>query len=117
MLVFLNLDRNAASPKKYREGGTAKAADLQTVCSVGPPTVSDTSFPTDQFSVGGDYVLFLALSTEIGLTNRKEKLSQFGSLTTAFLHFPRAFASFLGTGRLFPECWCSVVPVLSDPRR
>src|SRR5271169_3624877 len=83
MLVFLNPGRNAASPKKYQEGGTAKAADLQTVCSVGPPTVSDTSFPTDQFSVGGDYVLFLALSTEIGLTNRKEKPLRSCGLTTA----------------------------------
>ena len=39
------------------------AADLQIECSVGPPTLSDTSIPTDQFSVGGDYVLILALST------------------------------------------------------
>ena len=50
------------------------AADLQIACSVGPPTVSDTSFsPTDEFSVGGDYVLILTLPTKIGLTNGKEK--------------------------------------------
>ena len=79
------------------------AADLQIACSVGPPTVSDTSIPTDQFSVGGDYVLFLALSTEIGLTNRKEKLLQFGSLTSAFLRLQRVFVSFSGTGQPFPQ--------------
>ena len=30
-----------------------------------PPTVSDTSFTTDQFSVGGDDVLFLAVRPEV----------------------------------------------------
>ena len=40
------------------------AADLQMVCSVGPPTASDTSIPTDQFSVGWDYVLILTLPAE-----------------------------------------------------
>jgi hypothetical protein len=120
MLVFLNPGRNAASPKKYREGGTAKAADLQTVCSVGPPTVSDTSFPTDQFSVGDDYVLFLALSTEIGLTNRKEKPLRSCSLTTASVRFQRAFVSFSGRGRCFhsTSVWlfrcCQFVALLSE---
>jgi hypothetical protein len=77
------------------------AADLQMACSVGPPTASDTSIPTDQFSVGGDYVLILALPTEIGLTNRKEKPLRSGSLTTACLPFQRALVFFRGRGRCF----------------
>jgi hypothetical protein len=36
--------RVAALAEKQREGGAARAADL-TVCSVGPPTVSDTGNP------------------------------------------------------------------------
>ena len=74
------------------------AADLQIACSVGPPTGSDTSIPTDQFSVGGDYVLILALPTEIGFTNRKEKPLRFGSLTNASLRPQRALMSFSWTG-------------------
>jgi hypothetical protein len=77
------------------------AADLQIACSVGPPTGSDTSIPTDQFSVGGDYVLILALPTEIGFTNRKEKPLRSGSLTTACLRFQRALVFFRGRGRCF----------------
>jgi hypothetical protein len=54
MLVFSRRGRNAASADKYGEGGTATAADLQIACSLGPPTVPDTSFspPTNSVSVG-----------------------------------------------------------------
>jgi len=45
MLVFFSRGWNAVSADKYGEGGTATAADLQIACSLGPPTVSDTSFP------------------------------------------------------------------------
>ena len=76
------------------------AADLQMACSVGPPTGSDTSIPTDQFSVGGDYVLILALPTEIGFTNRKEKPLRFGSLTNASLRPQRAFDVFFQEGNV-----------------
>jgi hypothetical protein len=81
-------------------------------CSVGPPTGSDTSIPTDQFSVGGDYVLILALPTEIGFTNRKEKPLRSGSLTTACLPFQRTLLLF-GDGAgvsaaLVSGCDCAV---------
>jgi hypothetical protein len=42
-------------------------------CSAGPPTMSDTGIPTDQNSVGGDYVLILASSTKIRLANKNEE--------------------------------------------
>ena len=64
LLVLLIRGRNAVSAAKFHEGGTATAADLLIACSLGPPTVSDTSIPTDQFSVGGDYVLILTLPAE-----------------------------------------------------
>jgi hypothetical protein len=38
-----------------------------------PDRVYHYLFPTDKFSVGGDYVVILALPTKIGLTNRKGK--------------------------------------------
>jgi hypothetical protein len=54
MLAFLSRGRNAASADEYGEGGTATAADLRRECSLGPPTVPDTSFspPTNSVSVG-----------------------------------------------------------------
>ena len=39
----------------------------------------------------------------VAVTNRKEKLLRFGSLTTASLHLQRAFVSFSGAGSLFPQ--------------
>jgi hypothetical protein len=42
-------------------------------CSAGPPTVSDTGIPTDQSSVGGDYVLILASPTKINVANKNEE--------------------------------------------
>jgi hypothetical protein len=80
------------------------AADLQMACSVGPPTGSDTSIPTDQFSVGGDYVLILAVPTGIGFTNRKEKplIRQFND------RVPRLsthLGAFRRRGRCFSSTW------------
>jgi hypothetical protein len=46
--------------EKTWRGDAALAARLQTVCSAGPPTVSDTDIPTNEGNVGGDYVVILA---------------------------------------------------------
>jgi hypothetical protein len=59
--------------EKYDESDPTIVARPQMDCSAGPPTVSDTGIPTDQNSVGGDYVLILASSTKIRLANKNEQ--------------------------------------------
>jgi hypothetical protein len=95
------------------------AADLQIVCSVGPPTVSDTGIPTDYFSVNGDYVLFLALPTKNGFTNRKAKpfaIRQFNvcipPLSTRLrVFFRTAHRSALGIQHAFVRCSRHKIPM------
>jgi hypothetical protein len=57
---FSGRSRSCAEVEKHERGDAAVAARLETVCSVGPPTVSDTDIPTDEGNVGGDYVRILA---------------------------------------------------------
>jgi len=85
---------------------TAKAAPLQRPtyklrAALVPRPCLTLAFPTDQFSVGGDYVRILALATKICLTNKNEKPLRFGNLMIASLGLRRVFVSFSGTGRLF----------------
>ena len=103
-LVFSIRNVGSAVKRRARAGSTSFVAGFRTACSVGPPTVSRTISPPDQFSVGGNYVLILTHYTNLFFTNRTGKLSQFGSLTTAVLRVPPAFAPFWRRG----GCSCSV---------
>ena len=49
----------SAAVRRNRGGSTTLVAGPRIVCSVGPPTVSDTVSPPDDHNVGGDYVLIL----------------------------------------------------------
>ena len=100
--------RAVAAGEKQHKGPAATAADLKRCAALIPRPCLTRVIPTDQTSVGSDFVLISALATKIGFTKRYEKTFVIWSLIDRIRPRSTQLRVFFETRRrlLLPGVFC-----------